>query len=85
MHQQSQSPHVQNKMDLLDLLLSARYDDGSQLTDLELRDECMTLILAGDVEKGSLLCMSHQLQACCTLSFASGVAADFGCMFTCRA
>ena len=47
-HQQTQAPHLKMKMDLLDLLLSARYDDGSQLTDMELRDECMTLILAGE-------------------------------------
>ena len=85
LHQQSQPPHVKNKMDLLDLLLSARYDDGSQLTDLELRDECMTLILAGEVNLGSWLCMSRHLQARCTLSFASGMAANLGCIFKCRA
>ena len=44
------SEALKKKMDLLDLLLSARYDDGSQLTDLELRDECMTLILAGEAK-----------------------------------
>lgn len=54
-HQQNQAQHLKKKMDLLDLLLSARYDDGSQLTDLELRDECMTLILAGHETSANLL------------------------------
>jgi cytochrome P450 len=33
--------------DLLSMLLEARDDDGSRMTDLQLRDECMTLFLAG--------------------------------------
>lgn len=33
--------------DILSLLLSARYEDGSPMTDLELRDELMTLLAAG--------------------------------------
>jgi cytochrome P450 len=33
--------------DILSLLLDARHEDGSPMTDLELRDELMTLLLAG--------------------------------------
>lgn len=35
------------KNDLLSTLLNARYEDGSRMTDRQLRDEAMTLILAG--------------------------------------
>jgi cytochrome P450 len=37
----------QEKDDLLSLLLRARDEDGSQMTDQQLRDEAMTLFLAG--------------------------------------
>ena len=33
--------------DLLSMLLAARYDDGSSMTDQQLRDEVMTIFLAG--------------------------------------
>lgn len=33
--------------DLLSMLLHARDEDGSRMTDVQLRDECMTLFLAG--------------------------------------
>jgi len=33
--------------DLLSMLMAARYDDGSAMTDLQLRNESMTLFLAG--------------------------------------
>jgi len=35
------------RSDLLSMLLEARDDDGSRMTDAQLRDECMTLFLAG--------------------------------------
>jgi cytochrome P450 len=37
----------ENKGDLLSMLLSARDEDGSQMNDRQLRDEVMTLFLAG--------------------------------------
>src|SRR5215467_12291874 len=37
----------QDRGDLLSMLLDARDEDGSQMTDQQLRDEVMTLILAG--------------------------------------
>jgi cytochrome P450 len=39
--------HDQDRHDVLSLLLQARDEDGQQLTDHELRDELMTLVLAG--------------------------------------
>lgn len=33
--------------DLLTMLMAARYDDGSAMSDKQLRDECLTLFLAG--------------------------------------
>ncbi|KAK9819856.1 hypothetical protein WJX72_003332 [[Myrmecia] bisecta] len=33
--------------DILDLLLAARYEDGTGLSNKDLRDECMTMVLAG--------------------------------------
>jgi cytochrome P450 len=40
-------PTVADRDDILSLLLSARDEDGQGLTDSELRDELMTLLLAG--------------------------------------
>ena len=40
-------PDVAERDDILSLLLSARDEDGEGLTDSELRDELMTLLLAG--------------------------------------
>ena len=36
-----------DRNDVLSLLLSARYEDGEPMSDIELRDELMTLLLAG--------------------------------------
>ncbi len=36
-----------NATDILSLMMSARYEDGSAMSDTELRDELMTLLLAG--------------------------------------
>lgn len=38
---------IEQRDDVLSLLLGARYEDGSPLSDAELRDELMTLIFAG--------------------------------------
>lgn len=37
----------ETRQDILSLLLSARYDDGSQMSDEQIRDEMVTLLLAG--------------------------------------
>jgi cytochrome P450 len=40
-------PDLQERDDVLSLLLQARYDDGSEMTDEELRDQLITLLIAG--------------------------------------
>jgi cytochrome P450 family 110 len=37
----------QNRSDILSLLITARYDDGQAMSDRELRDELMTMLIAG--------------------------------------
>jgi cytochrome P450 len=41
------TPDLAEREDILSLLLQARHDDGSPMTDRELRDELMTLLVAG--------------------------------------
>jgi cytochrome P450 family 135 len=40
-------PDVGSREDILSLLIAARFDDGSRMGDAELRDQLMTLLLAG--------------------------------------
>jgi cytochrome P450 len=40
-------PRLDEREDILSLLLQARYDDGEAMADSELRDELMTLLVAG--------------------------------------
>jgi cytochrome P450 len=40
-------PRLGERDDVMSLLLQARYEDGSAMTDVDLRDELMTLLLAG--------------------------------------
>jgi cytochrome P450 family 135 len=40
-------PDLEERDDVLSLLLQARHDDGSPMSDKELRDELMTLLVAG--------------------------------------
>ena len=41
------APDLAERSDVLSLLLQARHDDGSEMSDKELRDELMTLLTAG--------------------------------------
>ena len=41
------APDLTERDDVLSLLLQARHDDGSEMSDKELRDELMTLLVAG--------------------------------------
>lgn len=45
----------QNRQDILSLLMSARYDDGSGMSDEELHNELMTLLIAGHETTASAL------------------------------
>jgi cytochrome P450 len=40
-------PDLAEREDILSMLMSARFEDGSALTDTDLRDQLMTLLLAG--------------------------------------
>jgi cytochrome P450 family 135 len=42
-----EAPDLEERDDVLSLLLQARHDDGSPMSDRELRDELMTLLVAG--------------------------------------
>src|SRR5258708_8570087 len=49
--------------DLLSMLLAAQDEDGSRMTDRQLRDETITLVLAGDGETASTLCLTRWVLA----------------------
>jgi cytochrome P450 len=54
-------PDLESRDDVLSLLLQARHDDGSPMTDLELRDELMTIIGAGHETTATALCWAIEL------------------------
>ena len=45
----------ENRQDILSLMMSARYEDGEPMSDVELHDELMTLLLAGHETTASAL------------------------------
>jgi cytochrome P450 len=49
------APDLAERDDVLSLLLQARHDDGSPMSDVELRDELMTLLVAGHETTASAL------------------------------
>jgi cytochrome P450 len=46
-HARRDAPDLAERDDVLSLLLQARHDDGTEMSDKELRDELMTLLVAG--------------------------------------
>jgi len=40
-------PGLETREDILSMLVAARFEDGSEMTDAELRDQLMTLLMAG--------------------------------------
>jgi cytochrome P450 len=40
-------PEVEERSDILSMLIAAEFDDGTRMSDAELRDQLMTLLLAG--------------------------------------
>ena len=42
-----EDPDLESRSDILSMLLSARYEDGQPMSDVELRDELVTLLVAG--------------------------------------
>ncbi|MBE9007877.1 cytochrome P450 [Fortiea sp. LEGE XX443] len=53
--QERRTESGQNRQDILSLLISARYDDGQPMSDVELRDELMTMLVAGHETTASAL------------------------------
>ena len=67
------APDLEQRDDILSMLLLARDEDGEPMTDVELRDELMTLLLAGHETTASSLSwafeqLTHQPQALQRLS-----------------
>ncbi len=54
-------PEVSERSDILSLLVAARFDDGSQMSDAELRDQLMTLLLAGHETTATALAWAFDL------------------------
>ncbi len=50
-----QAPDLDEREDILSMLLAARHEDGSPMSDVELRDELMTLLIAGHETTASSL------------------------------
>jgi cytochrome P450 len=46
-HSRRSAPDLADRTDVLSMLLQARHDDGTEMSDEELRDELMTLLVAG--------------------------------------
>jgi cytochrome P450 len=49
------SPDAESREDILSLLLQVRYDDGSSLTDRQVRDELVVMLMAGHETTGTAL------------------------------
>jgi cytochrome P450 len=56
-----EDPALAERPDVLSLLLQARDEDGAPLTDAELRDELMTLLLAGHETTATALAWAFEL------------------------
>lgn len=52
---------LEQRQDILSLLISARFEDGSQMSDQELRDQLMTLLLAGHETTATALAWTFDL------------------------
>lgn len=53
--QERRAESEQNRQDILSLLMSAHYEDGQGMSDVELRDELMTMLIAGHETTASAL------------------------------
>jgi cytochrome P450 len=53
--EQRRAESNQNREDILSLMMSARYEDGGEMSNQELRDELMTLLFAGHETTASAL------------------------------
>lgn len=54
-------PHLAERGDILSLLIAARFDDGAAMDDAELRDQLMTLLVAGHETTATALAWAFDL------------------------
>jgi len=54
-------PRLEDRDDILSMLVAARFDDGSRMEDSELRDQLMTLLLAGHETTATALAWTFDL------------------------
>jgi cytochrome P450 family 135 len=54
-------PDLEQRDDILSMLMSARFEDGEAMTDQELRDQLMTLLLAGHETTATALAWTFDL------------------------
>ena len=54
-------PALDERDDILSMLVSARFDDGSEMSDSEVRDQLMTLLLAGHETTATALAWAFDL------------------------
>jgi cytochrome P450 len=54
-------PGVDDRADILSMLVAARFDDGAAMTDREVRDQLMTLLLAGHETTATALAWAFDL------------------------
>ena len=60
-HRRRDEPDLEARDDVLSLLLQARHEDGSPMSDVELRDELMTIVGAGHETTATALCWAIEL------------------------
>ena len=54
-------PELESREDILSMLVSATFDDGSKMSDAELRDQLLTLLLAGHETTATALAWTFDL------------------------
>jgi len=54
-------PGLEDRDDILSMLMAARFEDGGEMTDTELRDQLMTLLLAGHETTATALAWTFDL------------------------
>jgi cytochrome P450 family 135 len=57
-------PELERREDILSLLVAARFEDGSAMSDAELRDQLMTLLMAGHETTATALAWAFDLLFC---------------------
>jgi cytochrome P450 family 135 len=56
-----EKPDLQEREDILSMLMTAQFEDGERMTDTELRDQLMTLLLAGHETTATALAWTFDL------------------------